>query len=309
MGMKKEELDYVLVPLGLAVMAGYHAWLLLRVRRQPATTVIGVNAINRRIWVRHIMEVGLGSVSSSPHRISRALKLRIVCMNACKSRTDTRFSDVILDRLSSQEPSGKHAVLAVQTIRNNIMASTLLASTAITLSSLIAVLMSSGDGGGATAASSSKGGLLPGAPLVVGATGAPALSAKFFAILVCFLVAFLLNVQSIRYYSHASVLVNVPAAEAARRRRAVGYVTDMVNRGSYFWSLGARAFYFSCPVFLWLFGPIPMFVACVALVCALYFLDVCKDWEEEEGDGHGHRCTSDDERRATTQGKDAEQQV
>lgn len=57
MGMKKEELDYVLVPLGLAVMAGYHAWLLLRVRRRPATTVIGVNAINRRIWVRHVMEV------------------------------------------------------------------------------------------------------------------------------------------------------------------------------------------------------------------------------------------------------------
>lgn len=56
--MKKEELDFVLVPLGLAIMAGYHAWLLLRVRRQPATTVIGVNAINRRIWVRHIMEVG-----------------------------------------------------------------------------------------------------------------------------------------------------------------------------------------------------------------------------------------------------------
>jgi uncharacterized membrane protein len=117
--------------------------------------------------------------------------------------------------MNAQEPSGKHAVLAVQTIRNNIMASTLLASTAITLSSLIAVLMSSG--GGATAASnnnSNSGGLLPGAPLVVGATGAPALSAKFFAILVCFLVAFLLNVQSIRYYSHASVLVNVlpPAA-------------------------------------------------------------------------------------------------
>ena len=195
-------------------------------------------------------------------------------------------------------------MLAVQTIRNNIMA-----STAITLSSLIAVLMSSGNGGDATATSnnnsnSNSGGLLPGAPLVVGATGAPALSAKFFAILVCFLVAFLLNVQSIRYYSHASVLVNMPPP---RCRAAVGYVTDMLNRGSYFWSLGARAFYFSCPVFLCLFGPIPMFVACVALVCALYFLDVCKDWEEE-GDGHGHcHCISDDER--SRQGKDAEQQV
>jgi uncharacterized membrane protein len=180
-----------------------------------------------------------------------------------------------------QDPSGKHAVLAVQTIRNNIMASTLLASTAITLSSLIAVLMSS-DGG-----SSSSSGLLPGAPLVVGTTGPAALTAKFFAILVCFLVAFLLNVQSIRYYSHASVLINVPLRAHRRPGRAVGYVTATLNRGSYFWSLGARAFYFSCPVFLWLFGPIPMLVACVAMVCALYFLDVCKDWEEElEDDDH-----------------------
>ncbi|XP_062196420.1 uncharacterized protein LOC133899447 [Phragmites australis] len=252
--MKKEELDYVLVPLGLVVMAGYHAWLLLRIRRRPATTVIGVNAINRRIWVRHVME----------------------------------------------DPSGKHAVLAVQTIRNNIMASTLLASTAITLSSLIAVLMSAGG----TASNTNNNGLLPGAPFVVGATGAPALSAKFFAILVCFLVAFLLNVQSIRYYSHASVLVNVP--HRRRPRRAVGYVTGMVNRGCYFWSLGARAFYFSCPVFLWLFGPIPMFVACVAMVCALYFLDVCKDWEEEEEDEEEDQCASDER---SGQGKDAEQRV
>ncbi|KAG8046500.1 hypothetical protein GUJ93_ZPchr0008g11822 [Zizania palustris] len=229
--MKREELDYVLVPLGLALMVGYHAWLLVRIRRRPETTVIGVNAINRRIWVRHIME----------------------------------------------EPSGKHAVLAVQTIRNNIMASTLLASTAITLSSLIAVLMSGGSGGG----------LLPDAPLVVGATGEAALSAKFFAILVCFLVAFLLNVQSIRYYSHTSTLVNVPL-HAHRRRRpgfAVDYVTGTLNRGSYFWSLGVRAFYFSCPVFLWLFGPIPMFAACAAMVCVLYFLDICDDWEDGDGDG------------------------
>ncbi|GJN39653.1 hypothetical protein PR202_gb28785 [Eleusine coracana subsp. coracana] len=250
--MKTEDLDYVLVPLGLAVMAGYHAWLLLRVRRRPATTVIGVNAINRRIWVRHVME----------------------------------------------DPSGKHAVLAVQTIRNNIMASTLLASTAITLSSLIAVLMSSGGGGSATTSSSTtttsssgSNGLLPGAPLVVGATGLPALTAKFFAILVCFLVAFLLNVQSIRYYSHASVLVNVPLA--ARRRAAIGYATAALDRGSYFWSFGARTFYFSCPVFLWLFGPIPMLVACVALVCALYFLDVCEDWEEDD---NGDVDDADDDR-------------
>ncbi|TVU42798.1 hypothetical protein EJB05_09221, partial [Eragrostis curvula] len=220
------QLDLALVPLGLSVMLGYHLWLLLRIRRRPETTVIGINAINRRIWVRHIME----------------------------------------------EPSGKHAVLAVETMRNSIMASTVLASVAITLSSLVAALMASG----------AAHGLLPGAPLVIGATGAPALSAKFFAILVCFLVAFLLNVQSIRYYSHASVLVNVPPRAHRRPGRAVGYVTATLNRGSYFWSLGVRAFYFSCPVFLWLFGPIPMCASCVSMVGALYFLDVCKEWDKDD---------------------------
>ncbi|XP_040382956.1 uncharacterized protein LOC102720070 isoform X2 [Oryza brachyantha] len=238
--MRKEELDYVLVPLGLALMVAYHAWLLHRIRRRPATTVVGVNAINRRIWVRHIME----------------------------------------------DPSGKHAVMAVQTIRNNIMASTLLASTAITLSSIITVLMSSSG-----SVDGRRLGLLPDAPLVVGAAGETALSAKFFAIIVCFLVAFLLNVQSIRYYSHASTLVNVPLHLHAHRRRrrrpelaVVDYVTATLNRGSYFWSLGARAFYFSCPVFLWIFGPIPMLSACAAMVGALYFLDVCDDWWKEDDD-------------------------
>ncbi|KAE8804895.1 hypothetical protein D1007_19136 [Hordeum vulgare] len=240
MGSKPEQrLDYVLVPLGLAVMVGYHLWLLVRIRRRPATTVIGINAINRRIWVRHIME----------------------------------------------DPSGKHAVLAVQTMRNAIMASSVLATVAITLSSLVAALMASGAAHGLFSGTASP---AQNNSIVLGAAGQAALSAKFLAILVCFLVAFLLNVQSIRYYSHTGILVNVPL-RAHRLRRpglAVDYVTSTLNRGSYFWSLGVRAFYFSCPVFLWLFGPIPMFAACVAMVCSLYFLDVYKEWDgAEEGDG------------------------
>uniref|UniRef100_A0ACD5ZZK9 Uncharacterized protein n=1 Tax=Avena sativa TaxID=4498 RepID=A0ACD5ZZK9_AVESA len=244
-GSKREQrLDYVLVPLGLAVIVGYHLWLLLRILRHPVTTVIGISAINRRIWVRHIME----------------------------------------------DPSGKHAVLAVQTMRNAIMASSVLASVAITLSSLVAALMASGAAHGllsGTASAHTNSGI------VLGAAGEEALSIKFLAILVCFLVAFLLNVQSIRYYSHTGILVNVPL-RAHRLRRpglAVDYVTSTLNRGSYFWSLGVRAFYFSCPVFLWLFGPIPMFAACVAMVCSLYFLDINKEWDREE---EGDRIIDDD---------------
>ncbi|KAL3838002.1 hypothetical protein ACJIZ3_022593 [Penstemon smallii] len=227
--MEKRILDYVLVPSGLLVMVAYHIWLLRQIVRHPATTVVGINSINRRFWVRAMME-------------------------------DT----------------SKNGVLAVQTLRNNIMASTLLASTAIMLSSLIAVLMTNGHGGDRPIA------------LVYGDRSELGYSIKFFSILVCFLVAFLLNVQSIRYYSHASILINVPNILHKKRMGqnldnykdcvTAEYVGRTVNRGSYFWSLGLRAFYFSFPLFLWIFGPIPMFVCCIVMVFSLYFLDVSFDF-------------------------------
>ncbi|KDP20231.1 hypothetical protein JCGZ_08879 [Jatropha curcas] len=217
--MEKKFLDYTLVPLGLAVMVAYHIWLFYRILNHPSKTIIGVNAINRRFWVRAMME-----------------------------------------------DSTKHGVLAVQTLRNNIMASTLLASTAIMLSSVIAVLMTSG--------TRSRSAWI----FEYGDTSEMELSIKFFSILVCFLLAFLLNVQSIRYYSHASILINVPFKKMSpnhdHHHLTAEYVARSVNKGSYFWSLGLRAFYFSFPLFLWIFGPIPMFLCCVVLVFLLYFLDV-----------------------------------
>ncbi|MCD7463366.1 hypothetical protein HAX54_050426 [Datura stramonium] len=220
--MEKEILDYVLVPLGLLFMVSYHVWLLHRILKYPTHTVIGINSINRRLWV-----------------------------------------------LARMEDSSKNGVLAVQTLRNNIMASTLLATTAIMLSSLVTVLMTGG----------SKGRL--NGFHVYGDKSELCLSIKFFTILVCFMVAFLFNVQSIRYYSHATILINVPYKKLDSSRHCMTpaeYVGMTVNRGSYFWSLGLRAFYFSFPLFLWIFGPIPMFLCCIFLVVMLYFLDVSSDF-------------------------------
>ncbi|KAL1308641.1 hypothetical protein HN51_050633 [Arachis hypogaea] len=242
--MEKKVLDLVLVPCGLLAMVAYHLWLLQKVVRQPTKTVIGVNAFNRRLWVQAMMEDGM-----------------------------------------------KNGVLAVQSLRNNIMASTLLASTAIMLSSLIAVLMTSGgvlmtSGGGAAGFDGSYhgggfNGRNPATMTVIsevfGDRSELCLSLKFFSILVCFLLAFLLNVQSIRYYSHASILINVPFKKLSTSLRhqmlTAEYVATTVNRGSYFWSLGLRAFYFSFPLFMWIFGPIPMFVSTFVLIFILYFLD------------------------------------
>ncbi|CAK9187753.1 unnamed protein product [Ilex paraguariensis] len=224
--MEKQVLDYALVPVGLLIMLAYHIWLLYQIVKRPTRTVIGINAINRRFWVRAMME-----------------------------------------------DASKNGILAVQTLRNNIMASTLLASTAITLSSVIAVLMGSCGGSRSIA-------------LVYGDRSDLGFSIKFFSILVCFLVAFLLNVQSIRYFSHSSILINVPYKTISSNCHdhyqnycvSAEYVGRIVNKGSYFWSLGLRAFYFSFPLFLWIFGPIPMFLCCLVMVFLLYFLDVIFDF-------------------------------
>ena len=159
---------------------------------------------------------------------------------------------------SSQDPA-KTGVLAVQSLRNNIMASTLMASTAIMLCSLVAVLVTSSGG-------------IPSAYANVGIRRC--LTVKIFAILCSFLLAFLFEVQSVRYYSHASILINVPSSSGIKEGATAAYVAASLDRGAYFWSLGLRALYFSFPLFLWILGPVPMLVCSSLLVVLLYFLDL-----------------------------------
>ncbi|XP_040998198.1 uncharacterized protein LOC121244247 [Juglans microcarpa x Juglans regia] len=154
----------------------------------------------------------------------------------------------------------KNGVLAVQTISNNIMASTVLATAAITLSSLIGVFVSSISD---PSNISSK--------LVYGNQTSLISSIKYLCILLCYLLAFLFNVESIRYYAHVSLLSTV--SNLKNNSQAIEYVARNFNRGSYFWSLGLRAYYLSFPLFLWIFGPIPMFACCCLMSVLLYFLD------------------------------------
>ncbi|ESQ48088.1 hypothetical protein EUTSA_v10021410mg [Eutrema salsugineum] len=178
-------------------------------------------------------------------------KLTVISLNA-ESRRQWVFSMMT-------EPL-KNGTLAVQTIRNNIMASTLLATTAITLCSIIGVFVSNSSASKSTASA-----------IIYGNKSPLLATIKNFTILICFLMAFLCNVQSIRYYAHVSFLVTVPVSRG--KKEHCEYVSRNLNRASYFWSLGLRAFYFSFPLFLWNFGPIPMFVCCCMLSSILYFLD------------------------------------
>ncbi|MCO5547387.1 hypothetical protein L7F22_000836 [Adiantum nelumboides] len=151
MPWKEGTLDIILVPAGLLILLLYHAQLAYRIVKHPTSTVIGVNDLNRRAWVRTMMA-----------------------------------------------DSMKNGVLSVQTLRNNIMASTLLATAAITLCSLIAVLVTN------------KKNAVADSSLVLGDQSDLVSSLKLLAVLICFLAAFLCNVQAVRYYGHASFLVSIP---------------------------------------------------------------------------------------------------
>ncbi|CAL0333020.1 unnamed protein product [Lupinus luteus] len=56
MEWRKSYLDVILVPLGFLISIGYHIWLWNKVRTQPHTTIIGINASGRRNWVRAILK-------------------------------------------------------------------------------------------------------------------------------------------------------------------------------------------------------------------------------------------------------------
>ncbi|TKY61022.1 phosphatase inhibitor protein [Spatholobus suberectus] len=205
--MEQEQLEYVLVPLGLLVFLTYHVWLVYTILHNPLRTVIGLNAESRHQWVLSMM------------------------------------SDPL-----------KNGVLAVQTIRNNIMASTLLSTAAITLSSLIGIFASSTWNSDAP-------------PFISYGSS----SIKHISITICFLVAFLCNVQCIRYYCHVSFLITAPTLRD--QREYMEYIAKTLNRGSHSWSIGLRAFYLSFPFFLWIYGPVPMFACCSLTCLILFFLD------------------------------------
>ncbi|KAE9465228.1 hypothetical protein C3L33_02876, partial [Rhododendron williamsianum] len=241
-----DNLDYVLVPVGIGLLGIYHVWLILTIRRNPTRTVIGLNAESRRQWVFSIMDVSL-SLSLSIHAFCMALCILVI----------TIITQLCYFPGSAKEWSFGSSDNTQQ--HNGIF----------------------------TSCDNSHHPLFPNkclcskqhfswCQLIVIRFSFPPwnykyIFCKYFAILVCFLLAFLCNVQCLRYYAHVSFLATLPTSKD--RRESIEYVVANLNRGSFFWSLGLRAFYLSFPLFLWVFGPISMFLCCCVMSVLLYFLD------------------------------------
>lgn len=156
----------------------------------------------------------------------------------------------------------KHAVLAVQTLRNSTMAATFLASTAVLM--IIGVLTLSEQGEKLEATWHALN--------MVGAINPMVWMVKLIFLLLDLFVAFFSFSMSIRIFNHVGYLINVPLG-LNHKMITPAHVATHLNRAGRFYSLGMRAYYFLVPLVFWLFGPHFMLVATIVLLVVLYRID------------------------------------
>ena len=155
----------------------------------------------------------------------------------------------------------KRDIMAVQTLRNQVMAATFLASTAI----LICL--------GAFSAAFRPGVFndISHALNLLGTKTETLWMFKLMMLGILFFVTFFNFTLAIRYYNHAGFMINTFEPEDATVSGEA--VTQVLNHGALHYTIGMRGFYLSVPLALWLFGPIWMLVGSLVLISVLYRLD------------------------------------
>jgi uncharacterized membrane protein len=152
-------------------------------------------------------------------------------------------------------------ILAVQTLRNWVMASSFLASTGI----LICLGLLS------VAASPEKmAEITPGLNELVREHRVFWLF-KLMVLIIDFFFIFFSFCLAIRYFNHVNFMINVPTTLA--HKITPDYITKILNTGTLHYTMGMRGYYFAILLFLWLFGPIWMLMGTVIMIIVLYQLD------------------------------------
>jgi uncharacterized membrane protein len=208
------ETDFMAFAISATIVAGYYAFLNMKVRANPTYTIHGVNALARSLWVEHIMR------------------------------------------------NNNKDIMAVQTMRNFIMGSSLMASTAALL--IIGTLTLSGQAEHIAQnwhALSLKGSFATELWIV-----------KVMFLLLDFIVAFFAFAMSVRLANHVVFMVNVPEHDA-NHNLSPKAVARRLHRAGNMFAIGMRAFFFAVPLVFWLFGPYFLLASSIALVIALYQLD------------------------------------
>ena len=156
---------------------------------------------------------------------------------------------------------GQRDILAVQTLRNQVMAATFLASTAILIS---LGLFSAAFRPGVFSEISHALNLL-------GTKTETLWMFKLMLLAVVFFITFFNFTLAIRYYNHGVIMINT--IDENDSTLSAETVTEVLNHGALHYTIGMRGFYLSVPLGLWMFGPIWMLAGSLGLIAVLYRLD------------------------------------
>ncbi len=159
--------------------------------------------------------------------------------------------------------SGKMDILAVQTIRNSVIAANFMASTAVLL--IIGTLNISEKIGQWTVAWQPALG-------IQGAIGNVSWQIKLGLLLLVFAVAFHFFSMAIRYFNHVGYMINLPC-EPSKDNELYNQTCAYLNKAGRYYSFGTRTFFFSLPIILWFFGPYFLVLATLGLTAGLAILD------------------------------------
>jgi uncharacterized membrane protein len=155
----------------------------------------------------------------------------------------------------------KRDILAVQTLRNWVMASSFLASTAILIClGIISV-----------AASPEKmAEITPSLNELVREHRVLWLF-KLMVIIIDFFIIFFNFTMSIRSFNHVNFIINVPPTLA--HKLSPDYVAGILSHATFHYTSGMRGYYIGVLLVLWLFGPLWMLLGTIILIVVLYRLD------------------------------------
>ena len=141
-----------------------------------------------------------------------------------------RWCDVIMRE--------RNGILGVQTIRNTPMSSSLLASTSLTLTAVVAAYLVG------TVEREGAGGIdIPSAPYLRPIH-------KFFGVILAFSISFYCYMQSVRASNHAGYLLGIPLGD--EHHFTPHYVARVISRGTDFHTAGTRVFYLVFVFVLWI---------------------------------------------------------
>jgi uncharacterized membrane protein len=161
---------------------------------------------------------------------------------------------------------GDMEILAIQTLRNSVIAANFMATTAILL--IIGSLnLSEKIGNWALAWHPS---------VLAYSVSGEIWQIKLGLLLLDFSIAFYCFSMAIRFFNHTGYMINL-SSEGELDQELYKQTCAYLNRAGSYYTFGTRSFFLSLPIITWFFGPIFLLAATLCLIAGLAILDKAPD--------------------------------